>query len=104
MMEQLGAAPVLRAVAAAALDRKVAGKACCTAALWVFEERHLAVLMGQHARIGANHSNWLMTLDAPVLWIIMQDASTVAVAADSLADVLTSPPSPSSSFSTSSFA
>ena len=26
----------------------------------------------QHARIGANHTNWLMNLDAPLLWLIMQ--------------------------------
>jgi len=47
------------------------------------EPRHLAVGMGHHARLGGN--SWLMRLDAPVLWLIMQSASSMCGAARSLA-------------------
>eukprot|EP00961_Rhodomonas_salina_P275109 3716875-Rhodomonas_salina.1 len=46
------------------------------------EQRHLAVSMGHHARLGAHPRCFLMSLDEPVLWMIMQAASTVSAAAE----------------------
>jgi hypothetical protein len=92
-MRDSGIARLLRAVAVAARNHRTAGTPACSADLWVLEERHLAVLMGQHARLGVHSHNWLMSLDVSVLWLIMQDVATVAIAADALADALTAPTS-----------
>eukprot|EP00286_Rhodomonas_abbreviata_P008172 CAMPEP_0181315946 /NCGR_PEP_ID=MMETSP1101-20121128/15638_1 /TAXON_ID=46948 /ORGANISM="Rhodomonas abbreviata, Strain Caron Lab Isolate" /LENGTH=588 /DNA_ID=CAMNT_0023423171 /DNA_START=314 /DNA_END=2080 /DNA_ORIENTATION=- len=85
-MLEIGIPRVLRAVGVATEEMEVPESQFCTADMSVLERRHLAVSMGHHSRLGSQC--YLMMLDAPILWLIMQEASTVSAAADSLADAL----------------
>jgi len=87
-MCELGLPRVLRALSTATQELRALPGQFCSADMWVMEQRHLAVSMGHHARLGAHPRCFLMSLDEPVLWMIMQAASTVSAAADSLAAAL----------------
>ena len=82
-MRRLGLPSVLRAVAVASANMEPAPTGHSWAHAWVMESRHLAVSMGQHARLGGK--SYLMQLDAPILWLIMQSASNLGSVARRLA-------------------
>ena len=82
-MRRLGLPAVLRAVAVASAGMDPAPTRQAWAHVWVMEPRHLAVSMGQHPRLGSK--SFLMQLDAPILWLIMQSASDLGGAARRLA-------------------
>ena len=77
-MRRLGLPSVLRAVAAAADDKMPSSQQQSWAPAWVMEPRHIAVCMGQHPVLGSN--SYLMQLDAPILWLIIQNASCISAA------------------------
>ena len=83
-MRRLGLPAILRAVAAASADMDPAPTRHPWAHAWVMESRHLAVSMGQHARLGCK--SYLMQLDTPILWLIMQSASNLGSVARRLAE------------------
>ena len=82
-MRRLGIPAVLRAVAVASAEMEPAPIRQAWEHAWVMEPRHLAVSMGQHPRLGSK--SFLMQLDAPILWLIMQSASDLGCAARRLA-------------------
>mmetsp|Transcript_14265 Transcript_14265/g.32844 ORF Transcript_14265/g.32844 Transcript_14265/m.32844 type:complete len:558 (-) Transcript_14265:176-1849(-) len=79
---------LLRCVSIASRNGKIIGRQFCTAELWVMESRHLAVSMGQHLRLGSHPRCFLMAIDAPVLWMIIQNSCTVSAVSDCLAEAL----------------
>jgi hypothetical protein len=85
-MRRLGLPGVLRAVSSAAFGAAPVPRAFPWAQVWIMERRHLAVFMGQHTRLGCK--SLLMHLDTPILWAIIQNASCMCSALDSLADEL----------------
>mmetsp|Transcript_34233 Transcript_34233/g.53396 ORF Transcript_34233/g.53396 Transcript_34233/m.53396 type:complete len:499 (-) Transcript_34233:270-1766(-) len=88
IMLDLGLPRILRAVGTATRQMRPNGPQFCGADLWVLQDRHLAMSMGHHPRLGSQENALLMCLDAPVLWMIMQEASTVSDCASCLAEAL----------------
>jgi hypothetical protein len=52
--------------------------------MWVMHDRHMAIAMSHHPRLG--NSSLLSLIDTPVLWLIMDRSCSMATVAVSLAD------------------
>ena len=52
--------------------------------MWVMHDRHMAIAMSHHPRLG--NSSLLSLIDTPVLWLIMERSCSMATVAVSLAD------------------